>query len=137
VIAVWVVAPFSSTPEDSVEFGSMKHAQHIVTTFTQLFLMCYYALIKNPEFSASILTQRVERYLVSEISKCYSFSILRVFQISTFIGICTVSPFIRHAFDISFLLVSLFPNPEPHSLLFSTASCPVLLIIASLVFLSP
>jgi len=49
VFPVWVVGPFCADPEANVEFGSMEHGQLIVSTFTQLFLMCACAiLIQNP-----------------------------------------------------------------------------------------
>lgn len=97
VIAVWVVAPFCSNPEDSMEFGSMKHAQRIVSTFTQLFLMCYYViLVKNPRLATMDITETVERSLVSEFIKCYSFSTLLFYVMSTFIRIYSINPFIRH-----------------------------------------
>lgn len=44
---VWVVAPFCSDPEAIVEFGSITHAQQIVTTFTQLFLMSYFIVLAH------------------------------------------------------------------------------------------
>jgi hypothetical protein len=86
VIAVWAVDPFCSNLEDDLEFGSMMHAQCIVTTFTQLFLMCYYAvLVKNPRLTAMDVTEKVKKSLVSEFSKCYSFSALLLYLVFTFI----------------------------------------------------
>jgi hypothetical protein len=42
---VWVVGPFCADPEACVVLGSMEHGQLIVSTFTQLFLMCAFALL--------------------------------------------------------------------------------------------
>lgn len=62
---VWVVAPFCSDPEATVEFGSIIHAQQIVTTFTQLFLMSYYVgIAHNCSFAETDKPQKMEGLLV-------------------------------------------------------------------------
>jgi hypothetical protein len=69
IFAVWVVAPFCSNAEECAEFGSIKHAQQIVTTFTQLFLMCYHSiLIQTPRFTTLDLTEKMEASLVSKFN---------------------------------------------------------------------
>jgi hypothetical protein len=63
---VWVVAPFCSDPKAAVEFGSITHAQQIVTTFTQLFLMSYFiVLARNCGLAAMDIPQKFEEVLVS------------------------------------------------------------------------
>ena len=66
VFPVWVVGPFCADPEANVEFGSMEHGQLIVSTFTQLFLMCAFAvLVQNPGIIWD-KTCKLEEKLVSE-----------------------------------------------------------------------
>lgn len=66
VFPVWVVAPFCADPEASVEFGSIEHGQQIVTTFTQLFLMCGFAILLQKPGIVWDVTCRLEEKLVSE-----------------------------------------------------------------------
>jgi hypothetical protein len=71
---VWVVAPFCSDPEATMEFGSITHAQQIVTTFTQLFLMSYFiVLAQNCGLAAMDIPQKLEEALVSP---CMNVSLL-------------------------------------------------------------
>ena len=66
VFPVWVVGPFCADPEANVEFGSMEHGQLIVSTFTQLFLMCaFYILVQKPGIVWD-KTCNLEENLVSE-----------------------------------------------------------------------
>jgi hypothetical protein len=68
------VAPFCSDPKAAVEFGSITHAQQIVTTFTQLFLMSYFVvLVQNHRLAAMDLPQKLEGMLVSP---CMNVSLL-------------------------------------------------------------
>jgi hypothetical protein len=61
------VAPFCSDPEAAVKFGSIAHAQQIVTTFTQLFLMSYFVILaQNPLISVVGIPEKLVRMLVSE-----------------------------------------------------------------------
>lgn len=61
---VWVVAPFCADPEASVEFGSIEHGQQIVTTFTQLFLMCGFAILVQKPGIVWDITCKVDGKLV-------------------------------------------------------------------------
>jgi hypothetical protein len=62
-----VVAPFSSDPEAAVKFGTITHAQKIVTTFTQLFLMSYFViLLQNPLTYGVDKPEKLQGMLVSE-----------------------------------------------------------------------
>ena len=66
VFPVWVVAPFCHDPEASVEYGSMEHGQLIVTTFTQLFLMCAFAVLVQKPGIVWDEKCKLEEKLVSE-----------------------------------------------------------------------
>jgi hypothetical protein len=59
------VAPFCSDPEANVEFGSITHAQQIVTTFMQLFLMSCYVLAHNCGLSDMVIPEKLGGMLVS------------------------------------------------------------------------
>ncbi|XP_069689302.1 uncharacterized protein [Periplaneta americana] len=63
---VWVVEPFCSDPEVSCRFGSIRHAEQILSTFTQLFLMCYHTLLKqNPKHPSPDITEKIEQSLIN------------------------------------------------------------------------
>lgn len=66
VFPVWVVVPFCADPEAIVEFGSMEHGQLIVTTFTQLFLMCSFAILLQKAGIVWDEKCKLEENLVSE-----------------------------------------------------------------------
>lgn len=66
VFPVWVVSPFCADPEAIVEFGSMEHGQLIVTTFTQLFLMCSFAILLQKPGIVWNEKSKLEENLVSE-----------------------------------------------------------------------
>jgi hypothetical protein len=66
VFPVWVVGPFCADPEAIVEFGSMEHGQQIVSTFTQLFLMCAFAILLQKPGIVWDKMCKVEEKLVSE-----------------------------------------------------------------------
>ena len=69
VFPVWVVDSFCADPEANVEFGSMKHGQLIVSTFTQLYLMCSFAILIQKPGIVWEKTCRLQEELVS-IFKC-------------------------------------------------------------------
>ena len=66
VFPVWVAGPFCADPEANVEFGSMEHGQLIVSTFTQLFLMCAFAMLIQKPGIVWDKTCKLEDKLVSE-----------------------------------------------------------------------
>jgi hypothetical protein len=62
------VTPFNSNHDATVEFGSIAHAQQIVATFTQLFLVSHFiVLVQNPGISAMDITDKLEGGLVSAL----------------------------------------------------------------------
>lgn len=61
-----MVDPFFTDPEASVEFGSIEHGQQIVTTFTQLFLMCAFTIFMQKPGVVCEITCNLDKKLVSE-----------------------------------------------------------------------
>jgi hypothetical protein len=103
VFPVWVVAPFCADPEASVEFGSIEHGQQIVTTFTQLFLMCGFAILVQKPGIVWDITCKVDGKLVSEFVNVTIYVIL--LQSSYFIEYSPsppessiLAPFLRNIF---------------------------------------